>query len=128
MSYQLTVEERQAYVHAKVVGERTPENVLRFLRDSCTACVNRGLSALLLEMHLSGPSLTTTGVFEAISNWVPDGLKLRKIAYVEGSIDDATMPVFAVTVAVNRGVNMRLFPDLASAAGWLSELRGFGQS
>lgn len=121
MSYQLTVEKRQTYVHTKVVGERTPENAIRFLNDSYVACATRGLSALLLEMHLSGPCLTTTNIFDVISNRVPDALKLRKIAYVEGSVDDATMPAFAVTVAVNRGVNVRLFPDVASAAIWLSE-------
>jgi len=121
MSYQLTVEQRQTYVHTKVVGERTPENVLRFLRDSYTACVNCGRSAVLLEMHLSGPSLTTTSVFEVISSWIADALKLRKIAYVEGSVDDATIPAFVENVAVNRGVNVRLFRDVVSAAGWLSE-------
>jgi hypothetical protein len=121
MSYQLTVERRRTYVHTKVVGERTPENALRFLRYSYTACVNCGRSAVLLEMHLSGPSLTTTSVFDVISSWVPDALKLRKIAYVEGAVDDAAMPAFVETVAVNRGVNMRLFRDVASAASWLSE-------
>jgi hypothetical protein len=54
-------------------------------------------------------------------SWVPDALKLNKIAYVEPSIDDATMPAFLETVAVNRGVNVRLFRDVASAASWLSE-------
>jgi len=122
MSYQLTVERLQTYVHTKVVGERTAENAIRFLNDSYAACATRGLGALLLEMHLSGPCLTTTGIFDVISNRVPDALKLRKIAYVEGSVGDATMPAFAVTVAVNRGVNVRLFRDVASAATWLSEL------
>ena len=121
MSYQFTVEQRPAYVHTKVVGERTPENALRFLRDSYTACVNAGRTAVLLEMHLTGPSLGTTNVFDVISSGVPDALKLRKIAYVEGSVGDATMPAFAATVAVNRGVNVRLFRDVAVAASWLTE-------
>jgi hypothetical protein len=121
MSYQLTVEKCLTYVHAKVVGERTPEDVRRFLHDAYAACRNAGHTALLLEMHLYGPRLTTTNVFEVISAWVPDALQLRKIAYVESSGDDATMPAFAVTVAINRGVNMRHFPDVAFAASWLSE-------
>src|SRR5213078_1351367 len=100
MSYRLTVEQWRTYVHAKVVGERTPENVLRFLRDSYTACVNCGRSAVLLEMHLFGPSLTTGHVFELIATWVPDARKLRKIAYVEGSVDDPNTPAFFETVAV----------------------------
>jgi len=121
MSYQLTVEQGLTYVHAKVVGERTTVNTLRFLHDSYAACVNAGQTALLLEAHLSGPSLTTTNVFDVISAWVPDALKLRKIAYVDVLVDDPAMPAFTATVAVNRGVNMRPFPDVAFAANWLSE-------
>ena len=120
-SYQFTVEQALNFVHTRVVGERTPENTLRFLRDSYAACVNGGTTGLLLEMHLSGPSLTTTNVFDVISSWVPDALKLGKIAYVEDSVDDPAMPAFAVDVAVNRGVNARLFRDVVSAAAWLAE-------
>jgi hypothetical protein len=121
MSYQFTVEQRPTHVHTKVVGERTPANTLRFLRDSCAACVSGGHQAVLLEMHFSGPSLTTASVFEVVASQVYDAVKLRKIAYVEGSVDDAAMPAFAVDVAVNRGVNVRLFRDVASAASWLAE-------
>jgi hypothetical protein len=121
MSYQLTFEQRPGYVHSKVVGERSVENTLRFLHDSYTACVNSGRTALLLEMHLSGPSLTTASMFEVIASWVYEAVKLRKIAYVEGPIDDAALSEFAMTVAVNRGVNMRQFRDVAAAAAWLSE-------
>jgi hypothetical protein len=121
MPYQLTIEQHLTHVHARVVGERTAENARRFLHDAYTACVSAGRTALLLEIHLFGPRLTTTNVFDVISSWVPDALQLRKIAYVDGSGDDATMPAFAVTVAFNRGVNMRHFPDVAFAASWLSE-------
>ena len=120
MSYQFTAEKRQTYVHTKVVGERTTENALRFLRDSYAACVNCGHSAVLLEMHLSGPGLTTTGIFDVISSWVPDALKLRKIAYVDGNREPAGA-YFAETVAMNRGVNVRLFPSVALAEGWLTQ-------
>jgi hypothetical protein len=120
MSYQFTVEQRPNYVHTKVTGKRTPENTQRYLRDSCAACVDGKHSALLLEMHFSGPSLTTASVFELVASRVYDGKKLRKIAYVEGSVDDAAMPAFAVDVAVNRGVNVRLFGDVGAAAIWLA--------
>lgn len=122
MSYELTIEQRRDYVHAKVTGERTPENALRFLRESYLACMNSGTGTVLLEMRLSGPSLTTTNVFDVILSWVPDALKLRKIAYVEALFDDVAMPAFLETVAVNRGANVRLFRDVASAASWLSEV------
>lgn len=120
MAYQLTVEQRPAYVHARVQGERTPENALRFLRESYLACVNSGRSALLLEMNLSGPSLSTTQIFDVIAERAPDGTKLDRIAFVEGS-PDLSQAYFAETVAMNRGVNVRLFPNVAAAASWLTQ-------
>ena len=123
--YQLTLEERPGYLRAKVVGERTRENALRFLEEAYSACVMSGHSALLLEMGFSGPSLDTMSVLEVISQRAPDGMKLRKIAYVEPSAADAdpAMPYFAEQAAINRGVNVRLFQSVDAAAAWLSDKR-----
>jgi hypothetical protein len=120
MPYQLTVEQRPGYVHARVEGERTPENALRFLKESYVACVNSGSSALLLEMNLSGAPLSTTHIFDVIADRAPEGSKLDRIAYVD-STRDLTEAYFAETVAMNRGVNVRLFPNVAAAAGWLTQ-------
>ena len=119
MSYHLTIEERPTYVYAKATGERTPVNALRFLEEAYAACVKSGHSALLLDMQFTGPSLNTTSIYQVISQRVPDGRNLRKIAYVDSTDVDPGMPVFAETVAVNRGVNVRLFPSLAAAEKWL---------
>jgi hypothetical protein len=120
MSYQLSVEKRPAYLYTKVVGERTPQNALRYLQEVHTLCVNNGYTSVLLDMNLSGPSLNTTQIFDVISQRSNDGIRLNKIAYVEAEIDDPAAPAFAETVAVNRGVNVRRFGDVMSAASWLS--------
>jgi len=120
MSYHLIIEDRRAYLYARVTGERTPANAMRFLEEAYAACVKGGHSALLLEMALSGPSLPVANVYDVISRRAPEGLRLRMIAYVQTSIDDREMPQFAENVARNRGVNVRLFPDVAAAERWLS--------
>jgi hypothetical protein len=51
----------------------------------------------------------------------PDGMRLRKIAYVQPLVADPAMPYFAEQVAINRGVNVRLFQNVDAAAAWLSE-------
>lgn len=117
--YALTTAEHESYLHATVVGERTPANSIRFLKEAYAACVRAGKAAVLLETKLSGPSLGTTSIYQVISQGVPDALRLSRIAYVEASIDDAAMPYFAETVAKNRGVNVRLFRDVAAAQRWL---------
>jgi hypothetical protein len=47
-------------------------------------------------------------------------MKLDRIAYVD-STRDLTEAYFAETVAMNRGVNVRLFPNVAAAASWLTQ-------
>jgi hypothetical protein len=115
----LTIEVRPTYLHAKVAGDRTPANALRFLEEVFSACVRSGHSNALLEMQLSGPSLSTSEIFRVISQRSRDGAALRKIAYVEASMSEAAKARFAETVAINRAVNVRLFEDVAEAARWL---------
>jgi hypothetical protein len=70
-------------------------------------------------MALTGPSMSTTSIFDVIAERAPDGLKLRRIAYVDRS-PELSSAYFAETVAMNRGVNVRLFADAAEAASWLT--------
>jgi hypothetical protein len=121
VSYQLTIEERATYVYARVDGDLTPANALRFLEDAYAACLRSGRPDVLLDMQLHGPKLATTSVYEVISQRAADGSKLRKIAYVPSETDHPSQPYFAETVAVNRGVNVRLFESVTAAERWLSE-------
>lgn len=118
VDYQFTIDEHPGYLHAKVVGPRTPENALRYLSEVYSACVRTGILNVLLEMNLSGPTLGAPGVFNVILQRAADGSKLGRVAYVEAA-DEAVMARFAETVALNRAVNIRLFPDVAQAARWL---------
>ena len=117
--YLLSVEEHPEYLHARVSGARTPGNASRFLKDSYEACMRAGKGALLLEMRLEGPALDPSAIFGVIAGGAAEGQKLRRIAYVDPFASDRPGPAFATTVAVNRGVNVRLFADLAPAEIWL---------
>jgi hypothetical protein len=122
MSYNLIVEDGPGYVHVKASGERTAENARRCLVEAYAACVRKNLACLLVEMRWSGPALDNVQLYRVISERSADGAKLRKIAYVEAApSDDPHAPRFAETLATNRGVNVRLFRDVATAKHWLSE-------
>jgi hypothetical protein len=122
MDYHLTITERVSYLHAAVSGPDTRENVLRFLKETYEACVARGKTSVLLEMAFTGPGLDTPSIFSVIAERSGDGAKLRRIAYVDLSeARDEAKARFAETVAVNRGVNVRLFRDVAEAEKWLTE-------
>jgi len=117
--YQVTIEERPTFLHTKVVGPRTPENAIRYLEEVYAACLRTGLSQVLLEMAFSGPSLGPSGILRVVSERSADGSKLRKVAYVEASMDGQQRAKFAETVAINRAVNLRLFETVDEAVRWL---------
>ena len=118
--YALTIYVLPAYLHAKVVGERTPENARRYFEEVHAACVKHDCWKTLLEMNFTGPSMNTTDIYRVISGRSMEGAKLRKIAYVDSSVDQEQAK-FAETVAINRAVKVRLFNTIADAARWLEE-------
>lgn len=124
MAYLLTIDEQPSHLHATVTGTHSAQNALRFLEEAYEACVQRGHSAVLLEMNLTGPSLDMGSIFGVIAQRSADGVKLRKIAYVDASARDPEKMKFAETVAVNRGLNIRLFRDLDAAKRWMSDTPG----
>jgi hypothetical protein len=71
-------------------------------------------------MAFDGPSLAPSSIFDVVSERSADGLKLRKIAYVDAS-RTSDKARFAETVAMNRGVNVRLFETIADAQKWLED-------
>ena len=122
MPYHLTIEERPGYLHAKVTGTHSTENLRRFLKEVREACVQRSCFSVLLETNLSGPSLGASSIFSVVSERSADAATLRRIAYVDpGSERSPEQLKFAETVAVNRGVNVRLFRTVAEAERWISD-------
>ena len=121
MTYHLTLVPHPGYLHAAVTGDHSAENAARFLREVREACSRQGVSAVLLEVKFSGPSLATGSIFSVISQGSAEGKTLRKIAYVDVSDRDPAKIKFAETVALNRGVNVRLFASVEEAGQWLAE-------
>jgi hypothetical protein len=121
MPYQLTIVEHPTYLHATATGSHSAQNVLRFLAEAYEECVKRGHASVLLEVNFTGPSLDVTSIYRVISQRVADATKLAKVAYVDTSGRDAGRKEFAESVALNRGVNVRLFTGLEAAREWLGE-------
>jgi hypothetical protein len=117
--YASTFEETPGYLHARVVGARTPDNLLRFFREVRETSARLGQPVVLMEMELTGPSLDIATIFGIISKSSSEGARLKQIAYVEARPANPDAAKFAATVAANRGVNIRLFGDVDSAVGWL---------
>ena len=121
MTYRLSLHSHPKYLHASVTGTHTPENVARFLREVHEACMAQGLGCVLVEVNFTGPSLATGSIYDVVSRQAPQAKVLRRVAYVDATPRQHEKKKFAETVALNRGVNVRLFTEVAEARRWLEE-------
>jgi hypothetical protein len=121
--YQLTVEYKPGFAHFRVTGPNTPETVRGYLMDIYYNCAQNKHPAILVEENLQGPGLRLFDIFEIVSEGSERTWPyIRRIAYVDTNPEHSPPDMkFAETVAVNRGVNMRLFASVADAEQWLAE-------
>lgn len=118
MSYDLIIDKKHNYLHAKVMGQNSEENVKRYLEEVVQKCNDAKCPRLLIEEQLEGPRLSTHSVFDIVSEGSANSLGLFKaIAYVDVKAEGGLMK-FAETVAVNRGLPIRVFPTVAEAKKW----------
>ena len=122
--YRCEVEPRAGYLYISVRGENTVANVRRILSDVLAACAQHGRSRVLLEEHLSGPSLGMVEAFEIVSEGSASARSVvQQIAYVDTNPEhDSSLLDFVETVAVNRGVHVRVFATVPEAEAWLDSL------
>jgi hypothetical protein len=121
MAYDMEVIRGGDYLRVVVTGDNTPADVIGYLDQVRKACAEHGLSKVLIEENLTGPQLDTADVYDVISTAsVGVAPVVQFIAYVDVNPEHnfATME-FAETVAVNRGVNVRVFRDVPSAVEWI---------
>ncbi len=84
-------------------------------------CAEHDLSKVLIEENLTGPPVGTVDVYDVVSSSsVGVAPAIRSIAFVDVNPEHnfASME-FAETVAVNRGVHVRVFRDVPSAMEWI---------
>jgi hypothetical protein len=123
MSYALTTIEKPGYLHFRVTGRNSVAAVRGYLGDIHAACAQRGCGAVLIEENLGGPSLDIGAIFGiASAGSAATAPVMRMIAYVDVNPDhDASKMRFAETVAVTRGINIRMFATVETAERWLRD-------
>jgi hypothetical protein len=119
MSYRLSITRKPTYLHATVTGTNSEDNVARYLGEIRRECAGRGCFQVLIEERLDGPRLGTMSVFRiaAEGSSRAEG-QFKAIAYVDVNAKGKLM-AFAETVAVNRGLPVRVFASVAEAEKWL---------
>ncbi len=121
MAYDMEVTPEDDYLHVRVTGDNTPEDVVAYLDQIRRNCAEQGCPKVLIEENLTGPPMGTVDVYdvvEAASRGVAPAI--QHIAFVDTNPGhDFAQMKFAETVAVNRGVNIKVFRDVPSAQAWI---------
>ena len=127
MSYKVSIVKKDRYLHVRVTGENTPENVRAYLGDVYQACADSGIAAVLVEENLRGQALAPVDVYRIIAESSAQTAPIiQKIAYVDLDAErsDANITL-GEAVARDHGVNVRVFPTVAAAEQWLATELGF---
>ncbi len=123
MGYSCSIENKGGYLHIRISGENTPENLRAYLRDIYEACSRTQVSDVLIEESLEGPPLEPIDVYTIISeSSAQTSPVIGKIAYVDANPDHPLTNLrLGEKVARDRGVNVRAFSSFVGALEWLSE-------
>jgi hypothetical protein len=117
--YKLTFQDRIGYLYAFVEGENDNAEVsAQYWREILAKCNEYDTRKLLVEEDLpGGPS--ETEVYHLASALSKLGSYWLKIAFVDRHLDQHDLNQFAELVAVNRGVNGKIFTNTDEAEKWL---------
>jgi hypothetical protein len=121
MAYEMEVVHEDDYLHVRVTGDNTPKDVAGYLEQIRTACAEHGFSKVLIEENLAGPPFRTVDIYDVVSA-ASRGVApaVRYIAFVDANpTHDFAQTKFAETVAVNRGVNVKVFRNVPAATAWI---------
>jgi hypothetical protein len=118
VAYEFKFERKPGYLHVRVRGDNTPENVRQSLQDTLAACAAHGCPRVLIEENLAGPSLGTMDIFSIVTQGSEKvSTTVTSIAYVDTNpAHDRQLMRFAESVALNRGVRVKLCSTVAEAA------------
>ncbi len=121
MGNQISIVENPDYLHLRVSGENDPETVGNYLADVYQISSRMGYGSVLIEEALSGPSLDPVDIYHIVSRASSQTSPLlKKIAYVDtNKTHSSAAQKLGEAVAHDRGVNVRIFADIETAAKWL---------
>lgn len=120
-SYRVAFARKPGYLHAVVTGRNSVENVVGYLEQVQRECAAARCARVLIEERLDGPRLNLMQVFEVASRQGRLPENVPTVAYVDVNATGSSM-AFAEDVAVNRGLNVRVFGTITEAEKWLREL------
>lgn len=117
--YTLKLQPRDGYLAAFVSGPDDSVAIsLRFLSEVAASCHARGFKRVLIVEDLEAP-VTMAEMYE-IAIHAPRLLNGLKVAFFDRHSAHNDLNLFAEEIAVEHGVDGRVFSDLADAERWIA--------
>ena len=127
MAYNVEFDNRASYVYALVTGDNSAETVFAYMDEVTARCEELDCFRVLVHECLVGPRLSHMEVFDIISEGAMRALgKFDAVAFVDEKMGDVSS--FAENVAINRGMPIAMFPSVAAAEVWISQMEGDSDS
>jgi hypothetical protein len=121
MNYELKIIEKVGFAAAILRGVRTPETLLAAAAQATAFCDERNISRILIDLRGMSGGLDTLETYDVAGRELPRQKAVRRV--LRSAILDRPENIerirFFETVAVNRGLNVRVFADEAPAIEWL---------
>ncbi|MEO8647554.1 MAG: hypothetical protein ABI539_00165 [Acidobacteriota bacterium] len=117
--YELTFEERDDYLYALVEGETDNYEISHFYwQEVIEECKRLGRKKLLVEEAIIGNN-SEGDTFQVASELRSMGLVDIKLAFVDRFTEHDEVNKFGEMVAINRGIESRVFDRISEAEEWL---------
>ena len=121
MDYQLDIIENDEYVTAKLSGVRRPTSLLEAAVKTTAYCKQNGIHHLLIDIRGMSGGLDTIETYEVAGQGLPSQPNARRL--IRSAILDHSENLerirFFETVAINRGLTVKVFDDEETAVRWL---------
>ena len=131
MTSRLHVEHRDSYLYARAAGPSELAAAKEFFQQILSACKKHNISNVLYDCRLAEGAFSTMERYN-YGAYIADAIRksgvVPRFAYV-GTEQHIDPDRFGETVAVNRGVVLKVTTDLCEALDWLgvedSQMPGF---
>lgn len=117
--YRLTIEHRPSYLYAYVEGDKDSYEIsAMYWREIAGECkANKYTKVLIVEDIIE--SGTMADAYQLSSEMPQMGYAGIKIAFVDKYVEQQDLNQFGELVAINRGINGKIFNDVDQAERWL---------
>jgi hypothetical protein len=117
--YRLTFEHRSAYLYALVEGEKDNYEISRaYWQEIADECTGKKFDRVLIVEDIVETG-SIAEIYQLCSEFSQMGYGGIRIAFIDRRDEQNEENQFGELVAVNRGINVKIFNDIEGAEKWL---------